>query len=306
MPIAAVINGALYAVHSDHLNTPRRLTNASGQAVWQWAYSAFGDEKPTIAKYRFADLDVNPNPGTTNIPAVTFNQRKPGQYADLESGLVYNGARYFCPVCGRFTQVDPAGLDGGWSPYEYVLNDPLSLIDDDGFAPKKPTSTQPLTPITPFAGSGGGRMLDNGRITPIPMGVPGRALGGGSAAGAGRGVINPPCPPAAGAREQFVDLAPAARRHHILDGEVRPDGSFGGGHRAGTGFPGKSEFPQGWSDDKIMNHISDVATDPLSTTRAGRGGDVFVRGTRGGIEIEALIRRGQIWTGYPVNVPRNP
>ena len=39
MPIAAVINGATYAVHSDHLNTPRKLTNASGQAVWQWSYS---------------------------------------------------------------------------------------------------------------------------------------------------------------------------------------------------------------------------------------------------------------------------
>lgn len=105
---------------------------------------------------------------------------------------------------------------------------------------------------------------------------------------------------------QFVDLAPAARRHHILDGEVRANGTFGGGHRGGTGFPGKSEFPRGWSDDKVMHHISDVATDPLSVTRPGRGGDVFVRGKREGIEIEVLIRRGEIWTGYPVNVPKNP
>ncbi|MDP9894981.1 uncharacterized protein RhaS with RHS repeats [Variovorax boronicumulans] len=42
MPIAAVIDGATYAVHGDHLNPPRKLTNASGQAVWQWSYSAFG------------------------------------------------------------------------------------------------------------------------------------------------------------------------------------------------------------------------------------------------------------------------
>ena len=42
MPIAAVINGATYAVHSDHLNTPRKLSNADGQPVWQWSYSAFG------------------------------------------------------------------------------------------------------------------------------------------------------------------------------------------------------------------------------------------------------------------------
>jgi uncharacterized protein RhaS with RHS repeats len=37
MPIAAVVNGNTYAVHSD-LNTPRKLTDASGQAAWQWSY----------------------------------------------------------------------------------------------------------------------------------------------------------------------------------------------------------------------------------------------------------------------------
>jgi len=111
---------------------------------------------------------------------------------------------------------------------------------------------------------------------------------------------------AARGADDLVDLASPARRSHILDGEVRPDGSFGGGHRPGTGFPNKSEFPAGWSDDQIMHHISDVATDPLSTVRAGRGGDSFVRGTRDGVDIEVLIRNGEIWTGYPTSVPRNP
>ena len=111
---------------------------------------------------------------------------------------------------------------------------------------------------------------------------------------------------AARGADDLIDLASPARRSHILDGEVRPDGSFGGGHRPGTGFPNKSEFPAGWSDDQIMHHISDVATDPLSTVRAGRGGDSFVRGTRDGVDIEVLIRNGEIWTGYPTNVQRNP
>ncbi|WP_418128050.1 hypothetical protein [Variovorax sp. KK3] len=91
MPIAVVINGEVFAVHSDHLNTPRRLTNSQGQAVRQWAYSAFGDEKPTLAKYRFANLEVNPNPGTTGIAEVVLNKRYDGQYFDEESGLNYNG-----------------------------------------------------------------------------------------------------------------------------------------------------------------------------------------------------------------------
>jgi len=103
-----------------------------------------------------------------------------------------------------------------------------------------------------------------------------------------------------------VNLANPARTRHILDGEVLPNGAFSGGHRAGTGFPGKSEFPASWSDDQIMHQISDVATDPLSAVRPGRGGDVFVTGTRDGVDIEVLLRDGEIWTGYPTSVPRNP
>ncbi|WP_143080721.1 RHS domain-containing protein [Variovorax sp. YR750] len=63
MPIAAVIDGDTYAIHSDHLNTPRKLTNANGQAVWQWGYSAFGEDQPTIARNRFANHEVTPSPG---------------------------------------------------------------------------------------------------------------------------------------------------------------------------------------------------------------------------------------------------
>ena len=106
--------------------------------------------------------------------------------------------------------------------------------------------------------------------------------------------------------DEFVDLASAARRKHILDGEVRPNGTYGGGHRPGTGFPNKSEFPSGWSDERIMHEIADVATDPSLVWRAGdRAGDYFVNGARGGIDIEVLIRNNQIWTGYPTNTMRN-
>jgi RHS repeat-associated protein len=132
MPIAAVINGNTYAVHSDHLNTPRRLTNASGQAVWQWGYSAFGEDKPTIARNRFANLDVTPNPGTTGISEVKFNLRYPGQYADEESGLFYNYFRSYDARIGRYSQPDPIGLDGGWNRFGYVDANPLSFSDPNG------------------------------------------------------------------------------------------------------------------------------------------------------------------------------
>ena len=118
MPIAAVIDGTTYAVHSDHLNTPRKLMNADGQAVWQWSYSAFGEDKPTPAKNRFANLETTSNPGTTNISEVTFNLRYPGQYADEESGLFYNGYRTYTSrlsdAIPRATRLGLTGVESIW------------------------------------------------------------------------------------------------------------------------------------------------------------------------------------------------
>ncbi len=92
---------------------------------------------------------------------------------------------------------------------------------------------------------------------------------------------------------------------HVLDGDAT-----GGGHRPGTGKPGKSEFPSNWSDDKIRGEISDVATDPNSTRTPGRGGRTIVQGTRDGIDITVVVesgsKGGRIVTGFPTNVPRNP
>ncbi|MDQ0568338.1 RHS repeat-associated protein [Variovorax paradoxus] len=140
MPIAAVINGDIYAVHSDHLNTPRKLSNADGQPVWQWSYSAFGEDKPTIAKNRFANLETTPNPGTTNISEVKFNLRYPGQYADEESGLFYNYFRSYDARTGRYSQPDPIGLDGGWNRFGYVSGNPLTYVDSKGLLAALPAS----------------------------------------------------------------------------------------------------------------------------------------------------------------------
>nr|WP_256228269.1 RHS repeat-associated core domain-containing protein [Variovorax sp. YR750] len=134
MPIAAVINGTTYAIHSDHLNTPRKLSNADGQAVWQWGYSAFGEDKPTTARYRFANTETTPNPGTTNVAEVKFNLRYPGQYADDESGLFYNYFRSYDARTGRYSQPDPIGLDGGWNRFGYVDANPLIYSDYFGLS----------------------------------------------------------------------------------------------------------------------------------------------------------------------------
>lgn len=107
--------------------------------------------------------------------------------------------------------------------------------------------------------------------------------------------------------DDLVDLTTPAARRHILDGEVRPEGSFSGGHRPGTGFSGKSEFPGGWSDGRVLHEISDIATDPAAT-RVVQGSRTIVTGSRNGVDIRVVIdnRTGQIVTGYPTNLPRNP
>jgi RHS repeat-associated protein len=109
------------------------------------------------------------------------------------------------------------------------------------------------------------------------------------------------------AEEGAIGLATPAARSHILEGEARPNGTFAGGHRPGTGFPGKSEFPSGWSDDRIIHEISDVATDPASRA-IQQGSRTIVTGTRGGVTIRVVIdsKTGEIVTGYPTNLPRNP
>lgn len=132
MPIVTMVNGRPYAVHADHLNTPRRLTQADGKVAWQWAYSAFGDEQPTLGKHRFANPETTPNVGTTTIAAVTFNLRYPGQYFDKESGLHYNYHRSYSPGTGRYTQPDPIGLEGGWNKLAYAENAPTIFTDPEG------------------------------------------------------------------------------------------------------------------------------------------------------------------------------
>jgi RHS repeat-associated protein len=175
MPIAAIVNGNTYAVHSDHLNTPRKLTDANGQAAWQWSYSAFGEDKPTLAKNRFANLETTPNPGTTSISEVKFNLRYPGQYADEESGLFYNGYRTYDPRVGRYTQSDPIGLDGGWNRFGYVGGNPLGYVDSSGLQGCRPIpggvacSSGPTLPLDPDFGPSGPTYIPWPKLLPQPV-----------------------------------------------------------------------------------------------------------------------------------------
>ncbi len=111
--------GTELEVHTDHLDTPRMLTDASGQVVWYAAYEAFGQ----------AHVDSDPD-GDTND--VAFNIRFPGQYYDVETGLHYNRFRYYDPNIGRYISADPIGQAGDFNIYRYARNDPANIVDPTG------------------------------------------------------------------------------------------------------------------------------------------------------------------------------
>jgi hypothetical protein len=97
----------------------------------------------------------------------------------------------------------------------------------------------------------------------------------------------------------------AERAAHILDGDTT-----GGGHRHGTGVPGKTEFPAGWDDATIMDNVAAVARAPDDVHQQSNG-RWKARGESGNVRISVIINPdGAIWTAWPLagspGVVRNP
>jgi RHS repeat-associated protein len=287
--------------HQDGVGSLLALSNAAGTATASQRFDAFG--------IRLA--------GTGTIPTFGYTGREPDA-----SGLMYYRARYYDPGLGRFTQRDPIGLAGGINRYAYVGNNPVNFTDPEGLLARQVGNT-----AAHYYNAYGGTAADVG-VGFTPAGVhadiygaaTGKTLFGGQelsgweralglipgvseVAGVVRGVnkVDDVFSVAKGT-DNFVDLTAAQRRTHILDGDLT-----GGGHGAGRGISGKSEFPQGWSDNKVIDAISDIATDPNASRALGRGGRTVVEGVRDGIHIRVIVGKdGEIITGFPTNVPRNP
>jgi RHS repeat-associated protein len=111
----------LYYVHSDHLNTPRRLTQPSDNTLaWRWDSDPFGN----------GNANGNPSGGSTWLQ---YDLRFPGQVNDWVSGTYYNMARDYDPLSGRYVESDPIGLAGGsYSTYTYVSDRPTMSVDPRG------------------------------------------------------------------------------------------------------------------------------------------------------------------------------
>ncbi len=87
---------------------------------------------------------------------------------------------------------------------------------------------------------------------------------------------------------------------HILGGERYGNG----GHRPGTGFPGKTEFPDGWSDTRILDAVDGAVQNPVKAWRRrdfGNGNTNFTYvGEADGLRIGVVVDRdGRVISAFP-------
>ncbi|QKJ31795.1 peptidoglycan DD-metalloendopeptidase family protein [Mucilaginibacter mali] len=95
--------------------------------------SSHGGTAPTQVNDYYPFGLVASQPTTTSPPNKYLYNNK-----ELQDGLnQYDyGARFYDPVIGRWTSVDPLAEEGKrWSPYAYCYDDPLGKIDIDGMIP---------------------------------------------------------------------------------------------------------------------------------------------------------------------------
>jgi RHS repeat-associated protein len=109
----------VFYVHTDQLNTPRKVTRPSdNQLRWRWDPTPFGEGAP------------NENPSA--LGGFKYHLRFPGQYFDVETNLNYNYLRDYDSTVGRYIESDPAGLTDGASTYSYVSSNPIWYFDLNG------------------------------------------------------------------------------------------------------------------------------------------------------------------------------
>src|SRR6266850_560385 len=122
-------SGAKYTT-TDHLGSPRVVTDASGNVISRHDYMPFGIEIGSGVSGRTTTLGYGASDGVRD--------QFTGQQRDTESGLDYFGARYYSAAQGRFTSADPLMASArpispqSWNRYSYVLNKPMNLIDPSG------------------------------------------------------------------------------------------------------------------------------------------------------------------------------
>lgn len=127
----------------DHLGNTRMTLNydcIEQEFFIPFAAYYFPYGKP-IWKYELKEVDGVALEKETNGPRYLSTQHERDQGTNFD----FRGARYYDSDLAMFLSVDPLAADFvDWSPYNYVLGNPIRFIDLDGKAPeeKKPTISQ--------------------------------------------------------------------------------------------------------------------------------------------------------------------
>lgn len=122
--------GNLYFYHPDHLGTATYLTDINGLPYQFFLNLPFGE---SMAEQHSQTEDYESR--------WKFN----GKEFDKETGLYYYGARYYDPRISIWASVDPmAEKFPNWNPYNYVMQNPLNLIDPTGMEPEGDLDTEAI------------------------------------------------------------------------------------------------------------------------------------------------------------------
>ena len=114
-PSSYTQNGNSYYIISDHLGSPRIITDANGNVLKEIEYDSFDN----------VISDTN--------PAIQIPFGFAGGLTDTDTGLIRFGYRDYDPIIGRWTALDPIGFAGGdTNLYGYVFSDPVNFVDPRG------------------------------------------------------------------------------------------------------------------------------------------------------------------------------
>jgi RHS repeat-associated protein len=115
VPVGKIKGNKTYSIATDHLGTPYQMFSDEGTKFWECELDGYGKPKMLVGENGSCPF------------------RYQGQYEDVETGLYYNRLRYYDSEIGAYISQDPIGLEGGFSPYNYV-HDPNKFIDVFGLS----------------------------------------------------------------------------------------------------------------------------------------------------------------------------